>query len=155
MYMLIVEGSCWKHCADSECVVLQHHGGGEDRSLHEPHSVHRWLAGVHLQPELLQRAGQQVLGLRLRPEQGSWTGWVHDLRAFKGVVHPQNDFLSIDYSCLGDLSSIVFFWICRIRKTKKRIRVNLPLFILIGDPRPRGSPIKMNGGKFTKTIFLS
>ena len=78
------------------------------------------------------------------------------LENVKGVVHPQNDFLSIDYSCLGHLSSIVFFCICRIRKTsKKRIRVNLPLFILIGDPRPRGSPIKMNGGKFTKTIFLS
>ena len=27
----------------------------------------------------------------------------------KGVVHPQNDFLSIDYSCLRHLSSKVFF----------------------------------------------
>ena len=35
------------------------------------------------------------------------------------------------------------------------IRVNLPLLILIGDPRSRGSPIRINGGKFTKTIFLS
>ena len=33
----------------------------------------------------------------------------------KGVVHPQNDFLSIDYSCLGHLSSIAF--LC-IPKTK-------------------------------------
>ena len=37
----------------------------------------------------------------------------------KGVVHPQNDFLSIDYSCLGQMSSIVFFCICRIPKTEK------------------------------------
>ena len=35
--------------------------------------------------------------------------------AFKGVVHPQNDIFSIDYSCLGHLSSMVFFCICRIR----------------------------------------
>ena len=32
----------------------------------------------------------------------------------KGVVHPQNHFLSIDYLCLGHLISIVFFCICRI-----------------------------------------
>ena len=38
----------------------------------------------------------------------------------KGVVHPQNDFLSIGYSCLGHLNSIVFSCICRISKTKKK-----------------------------------
>ena len=36
----------------------------------------------------------------------------------KGIVHPQNDFFSIDYSCHGDLSSIIFFCICCILKTK-------------------------------------
>ena len=39
--------------------------------------------------------------------------------SIKGVVHPQNDFLSSDYSCLGHLSSIVFFCICRISKIEK------------------------------------
>ena len=37
----------------------------------------------------------------------------------KGVVHPQNDFLSIDYSCLRQLSSIVFVCICHIPKIEK------------------------------------
>ena len=32
--------------------------------------------------------------------------------------------------------------------------INLPPLILIGDPRPRGSPIKMNGGKFTLIMFF-
>ena len=35
------------------------------------------------------------------------------------------------------------------------VLVNLPPFILIGDPRGRGSPIKMNRGKFTPIRFLS
>ena len=67
----------------------------------------------------------------------------------------QNAFFSIDYSCLGHLSSIVFLCICRIPKMEKMILVNLPPLILIGDPRGRGSPIKMNGGKFTLIRFLS
>ena len=37
----------------------------------------------------------------------------------KGVVHPQNDFFSMDYTCLGHPSSIVFLGICRIPKTKR------------------------------------
>ena len=51
----------------------------------------------------------------------SYWGWSEEKagQSLKGVVHPQNDFLSIDYSCLGHLSSIVFFCICRIPRTKK------------------------------------
>ena len=37
---------------------------------------------------------------------------------------------------------------------KKCIQVNLPQLILDGDPRTRGSPSRINGGKFTKTIFF-
>ena len=37
---------------------------------------------------------------------------------------------------------------------KNIFRVNLPLLILIGDPRSRGSPIRINGGKFTKTLGM-
>ena len=31
------------------------------------------------------------------------------LECVKGTVHPQNDFLSIDYSCHGDLSQVILF----------------------------------------------
>ena len=49
-----------------------------------------------------------------------YTGyWFHLSELFKAVVHPQNSVFSIDYSCLGDFSSIVLFCTCRILKTKK------------------------------------
>ena len=41
------------------------------------------------------------------------------LSYLKGVVHPQNCFLSIGYSCLRHLNSIVFFCIYRIPKIEK------------------------------------
>ena len=34
------------------------------------------------------------------------------------------------------------------------VLVNLPPLILIGDPRERGSPIRINGGKFTLLMFF-
>ena len=43
---------------------------------------------------------------------------VEHMDALKGVVHPQNDIFSNDYSCHGHLSSMVFFCICRILFTK-------------------------------------
>ena len=46
------------------------------------------------------------------------------------------------------------FCICRFIFIFLNIRVNLPQLILDGDPRTRGSPSRINGGKFTKTIFF-
>ena len=71
-----------------------------------------------------------TLNLQLQAGGASVGELLHKVNAFqsdlhvylsdlKGVLHPQNDFLSIDYSCLGYLSSIVFFCICRIPKIEK------------------------------------
>ena len=68
---------------------------------------------VHLLNSGLHRANQAPFGVVLRLEAGL------SYSTIKGVVHPQNDFLSSDYSCLGHLSSIVFFCICRISKIEK------------------------------------
>ena len=43
--------------------------------------------------------------------------YLSETKTLKGVVHPQNDFLSIDYSWLRHLSSMEFFCICVVETT--------------------------------------
>ena len=46
------------------------------------------------------------------------TQYIYSSIVLKGVVHPQNDFFSIDYSPHGDLRSIIFLVFGCIHKTK-------------------------------------
>ena len=58
----------------------------------------------------------KLVGCRVSPYMSNLHIWAVS-ESLKGVVHPQNDFFSIDYSPHGDLSPIIFFCFCRIPKT--------------------------------------
>ena len=83
--------------------------------------IHEELRKTYLQPEGAEQGDNEDAVVDI-PMPGNLTAsdppaWSSPV--IKGVVHPQNDFLSIDYSYPGHLSSIVFFCICRIRKIEK------------------------------------
>ena len=75
---------------------------------------------LHSEPEGLGPARQQTpIGGKIKSLLPTelYKDILGSSQCLKGVVHPQNDFFSIDYTPHGDLSPIIIFWFCRIPKT--------------------------------------